>query len=207
MSNELLIFAITVFTGFFAVMNPLVSLPAFLDLVEGADKDQIKKIARLGTITAFLIIVFFIFFGNYIFHLFGITIPAFKVTGGILLFLVGFDMLQSKPPKVNSTSQKVTLNDSIAISPLAIPLLAGPGTIVTAMNYTEGVNMLHLGIITAAFALVIFLTYLTFISSDFIIKKLGNNMIDVIGKLMGFLLAIMGTGMLIEGVKLAFTLK
>ena len=202
-----MIFAISVFTGFFAVMNPLVSLPAFLGLVEGADKSEIKKIARLGTFTAFMIIVGFIFLGNFIFHFFGITIPAFKVTGGILLFLVGFDMLQSKASKVNSTAAPVAVNESVAISPIAIPLLAGPGTIVTAMNYTDGVNMLHLGIITGVFALMIFLTYLTFISSDFIIKKLGNNIIDVIGKLMGFLLAIMGTGMLIEGIKLAFSLK
>jgi multiple antibiotic resistance protein len=207
MKSELVFFAISVFTGFFAVMNPLVSLPAFLGLVEGADKSEIKKIARLGTFTAFMIIVGFIFLGNFIFHFFGITIPAFKVTGGVLLFLVGFDMLQSKASKVNSTAATATINDSVAISPLAIPLLAGPGTIVTAMNFTEGANVLHLGIITGVFALMIFLTYLTFISSDFIIKKLGNNIIDVIGKLMGFLLAIMGTGMLIEGVKLAFSIK
>jgi len=189
--------------GFFAIMNPIANTPIFLGLVEGKDQIAKKRIAKKATITAFIIVVSFVILGKYIFELFGITIPAFKITGGILIFYVGFEMLMSK----NSTIQnqdKIEQDDGIAISPLAIPILAGPGTIVTAMNYVPNANFLHIGIVIGIFALMIYLTYLAFSLSDLVVKKVGSNLISVIGKLMGLILAIIGTGMVIEGTKLAF---
>jgi multiple antibiotic resistance protein len=203
MTNQLLIFAITVFTGFFAVMNPIANLPVFLGLVGGADKKTINKIARQSTITAFVIIISFVFFGKFIFDMFHITIPAFKMTGGILLFYVGIEMLQSKTPATQSQGS-IPVDDGVAISPLAIPILAGPGTIITALNYAAGADYVHIGILVGVFALMILLTYITFISSNFIVEKLGKNLISVIGKLMGLIIAIIGMDMLIEGIKLAF---
>ncbi len=203
--SELLTFSITVFTGFFAIMNPIANTPIFLGLVEGNDEVSKKRIARTATITAFIIVVAFIFLGKYIFELFGITIPAFKITGGLLIFHVGFDMLQSKKSKMHH-QEDIEPDDGIAISPLAIPILAGPGTIITAMNNVTDGNYLHVGIVIGIFALMIFLTYLAFSLSDLIVKKIGTNLITVIGKIMGLILAIMGTGMVIEGIKLAFSL-
>ncbi len=203
--SELLTFSITVFTGFFAIMNPIANTPIFLGLVEGNDEVSKKRIARTATITAFIIVVAFIFLGKYIFELFGITIPAFKITGGLLIFHVGFDMLQSKKSKMHH-QEDIEPDDGIAISPLAIPILAGPGTIITAMNNVTGGNYLHVGIVIGIFALMIFLTYLAFSLSDLIVKKIGTNLITVIGKIMGLILAIMGTGMVIEGIKIAFSL-
>ena len=97
-------------------------------------------------------------------------------------------------------------DNGIAISPLAIPILAGPGTIVTAMNYVTNANFLHIGIVIVIFALMIYLTYLAFSLSELIVKKIGSNLITVIGKLMGLILAIMGTGMAIDGIKIAFSI-
>ena len=94
--DNLLTFSITVFTGFFAIMNPIANVPIFLSLVEGADDQTRKRINRKATFTAFLIVFVFVLLGKFIFQLFGITIPAFKITGGILIFFVGFEMLQSK---------------------------------------------------------------------------------------------------------------
>jgi len=95
---------------------------------------------------------------------------------------------------------------NVAISPLAIPILAGPGTIVTAMNHVTNASFVHIGIVIAVFAIMIYLTYLAFSFSDLLIRKIGANLISVIGKLMGLILAIMGTGMVMEGIKLAFKL-
>ena len=203
MTNQLLIFSITVFTGFFAVMNPIANLPVFLGLVEDADKKTINRIARNSTITAFVIVTVFVFFGKFIFDAFNITVPAFKMTGGILLFYVGFEMLQSKRPSAHSQNS-IPVDDGVAISPLAIPILAGPGTIITAANYAAGVDYVHISIVIAIFALMTFLTYLTFSAANLIVKKLGANLIAVVGKIMGLLLAIIGMDMLIEGIKLAF---
>jgi len=203
--DNLVTFGLTVFMGFFAIMNPIANTPIFLSLVEGKEKERKKQIAKTASITAFIIVVAFIIAGKYIFELFGITIPAFKITGGILIFYVGFEMLMSKKSRIhNNVSQEEENN--IAISPLAIPILAGPGTIVTAMNFVTNANYLYIGIVISIFALMIFLTYLAFALSDLIVEKVGENLIAVIGKLMGLILAIIGTGMVTEGIKLTFKL-
>jgi len=201
--GDLITYSLTVFMGFFAVMNPIANTPIFIGLVEGQEKESKKRIARTASITAFLIVVAFIIAGKYIFELFGITIPAFKIAGGLLIFYVGFEMLMSQKSKTHSISN-IEEKSNIAISPLAIPILAGPGTIVTAMNNVTNANFVHIGIVISIFAFMILLTYLAFTLSDLIVKKIGTNFISVIGKLMGLILAIIGTGMAIEGIKLAF---
>ena len=201
--EDLITYGLAVFMGFFAIMNPIANTPIFLGLVEGESEDSKKQIARTASITAFIIVVIFIIAGKYIFELFGITIPAFKITGGILIFYVGFEMLMSQKSKIHSNTNSEE-KSSIAISPLAIPILAGPGTIVTAMNFVTNANYVHIGIVIFIFALMIFLTYWAFVLSDLIVKKVGENLISVIGKLMGLILAIIGTGMVTEGIKLTF---
>ncbi len=201
--ENLFTYALTVFMSFFAIMNPIANTPIFIGLVEGQEKESKKRIARTASITAFLIVVAFIIAGKYIFELFGITIPAFKIAGGLLIFYVGFEMLMSQKSKTHSISN-IEEKSNIAISPLAIPILAGPGTIVTAMNNVTNASFVHIGIVTSIFALMILLTYLAFTLSDLIVKKIGTNFISVIGKLMGLILAIIGTGMVIEGIKIAF---
>jgi len=202
--ENLYTYTFTVFMSFFAIMNPIANTPIFLGLVDGKTKDNQKKIARTATITAFLIVISFIIAGKYIFELFGITIPAFKITGGILIFYVGFEMLMSKKSRIHNNDSEE--DENLAISPLAIPVLAGPGTIVTAMNTVTNAGFIHIGIVITIFALMIFLTYLAFIFSERIIEKVGTNLISVIGKLMGLILAIIGTGMITEGIKLSFNI-
>jgi len=204
METQLLHFTLTVFIGFFAIMNPIANVPVFLGLMEGQDKATKKKMAKTATVTAFFIVAAFVVLGKYIFDLFGITIPAFKLTGGILIFYVGFEMLQSKKSSIHHQNEK--LDQGLAISPLAIPILAGPGTIVTAMNYVTKVSFTHMTIVVAVFALMSFLTFLAFSLSDYIVKLIGANLITVLGKLMGLILAIMGIGMIIDGIKLAFSI-
>ena len=203
--GDLTTYALTVFMGFFAIMNPIANTPIFMGLVEGENKKTKMRIAKTATITAFIIVIAFTLLGKYIFQLFGITIPAFKITGGILILYVGFEMLMSKKSKIHN-NQSHESNSEIAISPLAIPILAGPGTIVTAMNYTTNATFTHIGIVVLIFGLMIFLTYIAFALSDVIVEKVGKNLIAVIGKLMGLILAIIGTGMITEGIKLTFNI-
>ncbi len=203
--DDLITFSCTVFMGFFAIMNPIANTPVFLGLAGDESKENKLKVARTACITAFLIVVSFIVSGKYIFDVFGITIPAFKITGGILIFYVGFEMLMSKKSAVHS--QHVDSASNIAISPLAIPILAGPGTIVTAMNYVTHATLTHVLIVIAVFGVMVALTFLAFSLSEYIVKYLGHNLIIVLGKLMGLILAIIGTGMVISGIKLAFNLS
>lgn len=204
--DDLITFSITVFTGFFAIMNPIANVPIFLSLVKDADTGTQKRIAQKSTSVAFIIIVAFVVFGKFIFMLFGITIPAFKVTGGILIFYVAFDMLQSKKSAVKHLSNP-HIDENLAVSPLAIPILAGPGTIVTAMNFVTNSGFIHICVVITIFAALCLLTYYFFLMSDRIVEILGNNIISVIGKVMGLIIAIIGINMIIEGIKIAFGLN
>lgn len=203
--ENLISFSITVFTGFFAIMNPISNMPIFLTLLEGADRETKQRVNKRAVLIAFIIVTTFVILGRFIFELFGITIPAFKITGGILIFYVGFEMLQSK--KSNMKHLRVTnFDENIAVSPLAIPILAGPGTIVTAMNFVSDTNYWHIAIVIIIFGLMCLLTYFIFSFSDLIASKIGDNVISVIGKIMGLIIAIIGTSMIIEGIKISFNL-
>ncbi|MDP5043769.1 MAG: MarC family protein [Leeuwenhoekiella sp.] len=201
--SDLLTYCISVFTGFFAIMNPLSNIPIFLSLTEGASKAEKQKVNKKAILVAFIIIAVFVVLGKFIFQLFGITIPAFKITGGLLIFYVGFDMLQSRKSGVKHLKE-TNFDENIAVSPLAIPILAGPGTIVTAMNFTSNATYLNIGLVILIFGLMCVLTYITFSLSDFIAAKIGDNVISVIGKIMGLIIAIIGTTMVIQGLKLTF---
>jgi multiple antibiotic resistance protein len=191
--------------AFFAIMNPIVNIPIFIQLTDGASEKKKKEISKTSVIVAFLIVLSFILIGKYIFQIFGLTIPAFKVFGGILIFFIGFEMLQSKKSSIH-LSGKTTFDEGVAISPLAIPILAGPGTIVTAMNFVVKANLFHVAITILIFALIVLLTYLAFNYSSIIIKLVGQKNFVIIGKIMGLILGVLGANMLIEGIKLAFNI-
>jgi len=204
--NGLAGYIITVFMGFVAIMNPILSISAFLDLTEDKTYKEKEQIAKTASIAAWLIVVVFVVGGKYIFDMFDITIPAFKIAGGILVFYVGFEMLTSNKSSMHNTPVKGE-NSNVAISPLAIPILSGPGTIVTAMNFVTKTDYLHLAIVVVIFTIMIVITYYCFLLSDVIMKKLGRNLMAVITKLMGLILAILGTEVVTEGIKLTFHLK
>lgn len=198
----LISFSISVFTGLIAMINPIANIPVFLGLVNSYPQEKKSHLACKACVVAFVILVFFILLGKFIFSIFGITIPAFKITGGILIFKIGFDMLSSKRSPEKHMEHKGEPDDSIAISPLAIPLLAGPGAIVTAMDSISDTTFIHLLIVVVISALVLFINYISLRSGDVISKRLGHNVIEVLNKLMGLILAIMGTGMIISGLQL-----
>ncbi|MGE4539921.1 MAG: MarC family protein [Bacteroidales bacterium] len=211
--HQEILFAITTFMGFFAIMNPIANTPVFVGLTGNMSQSDRKMTAFRAVLIAFVIIALFSFMGNIIFKLFGITLYAFKLAGGVLLFFVGFDLLQGKQSQVHhpvsedDTSTKKNAGD-IAVSPLALPILAGPGTISTAMNFVGPSNdLIHITTIVLSFAALCLITYLMFVSGNWIVKKLGANLIKVITRIMGLILTVMASQMLIEGIKGAFGLS
>ncbi|HXK75070.1 MAG TPA: MarC family protein [Bacteroidaceae bacterium] len=202
MNNELITLAITTFTGLFAIMNPLATAPAFVGLVVDRTPDEKKRIAKNSCFYAFIITCCFVILGKYLFQLFGLTIPAFKITGGLLLGYIGFEKLISRESKIQS-SKKTEIDESIAISPIAIPILAGPGTLVTAMNVVTNGSMAYMAVVIGVLAILLVLNFIAFRGSAWLMSHLNKNMVQVIGKIMGLILAIIGTGMVISGVKLA----
>ncbi len=200
---------LTVFMGFFAVMNPLANTPLFLSLTAEDDKATRRTVALQAMFAAFIIIAVFCLLGSVIFNLFGITLPAFRITGGVLVALIGFQMLHSDSSSVHhpspadqADSRKAAV--SVAITPLALPILAGPGTIATAMNFASTGGIMNMLVTLSAFALLCAITYGFFVSGERLVRYLGKSGLAVITRIMGLILAVIGVQMLIEGLKGAF---
>ncbi len=207
--NETMTFAAAVFMSFFAVMNPIANTTMFLTLT--ADKNTLsrKKIALNSVIVAFFITSLFCIAGNSIFMIFGITLPAFKMTGGVLITLIGFESLrgqQSKiqTPNIKAHEQSAQSDLNVAVSPLGIPLLAGPGTITTAVNYVTGGGIFNIIITIMCFFVLCLITYICFLFSKQITKFLGQTGVNVTIRLMGLILAVVGVEMIVTGLKGAF---
>ena len=197
------LFITTVFVGFFAILNPIGNTPVFLTMVGDEDRRIIKRIALRAVTVAFIIITVFSLFGHLIFRLFNITLPAFQIAGGIIVFFIGYDLLQGKQAKTQKTSTKDTMAtyDDMAVSPLGIPLLAGPGTISTAMNFVgQGNSFINTIVIIVVFAVVCAITYLLFVLSKRIAEKLKPAIIKAISRIMGLILAVIAVQMMINGV-------
>jgi multiple antibiotic resistance protein len=140
-----------------------------------------------------------------IFTLFGITLPAFRITGGVLVALIGYQMLHGEQSSVHQPTAADRQNSldaalSIAVTPLAIPILGGPGTIATAMNYASTGGVTEMLITIAAFALLCLITYGFFIFGQRLVGFLGTSGLNVITRLMGLILAVIGVQMLIGGI-------
>jgi len=189
---------LTVFAAFFAIMNPVSNTAVFVGLTGNIDKTTQKKVAYRSLFLTFMIIAVFSVFGKLIFELFGITVPALRIVGGILVFLIGYGMLQGESSKMHSGEDDN--NTDIAISPLAVPILAGPGTIATAMSYSATGGFSSIIITVIVFAMMCVITYFSFIFGQEMISKLGQNGLNIITRLMGLILAVIGMQMVIEGI-------
>jgi multiple antibiotic resistance protein len=194
--------ALTVFMAFFAIMNPIANTTVFVALAGDRKASVQKQIARKSLFITFIIIVLFAVLGKSIFNLFGITLPALKITGGILIFLVGYHMLQGISSKLHTAPENE--DTEVSISPLAVPLLAGPGTIATAMNYSASGGWLEIVITVLVFAFLCIITYICFIFSTKIISIVGEQGLSLVTRLMGLILAVIGVQMLIIGINNAF---
>lgn len=203
----------TGFAALFAMMNPIANTPVFLGLTAGLSRDEVRAIACRSLILSFVIVSIFAFSGDLILQIFGISINAFRIAGGGIVTLVGYHLLQGPSSPVHQPSQ-ATLDDaksreaalSMAISPIAMPLLAGPGTIVTTINFTAKAGIYSTLTIITAFALICGITYLCFIGGEFFVKLVGKSILAVISRLMGLILAVVGVQILIEGIQNAFHL-
>ena len=188
-----------------SLVNPLGIAPLFLVLTERFDPKERIAIAKKGTLTASIILIIFGLVGTYIFKFYALTIDAFRIMGGIIFFRNGLRMLEVKLSRGRSTPKETEENlesDDIAVSPIGIPIIAGPGSITAAMILSgDAYNFTDYGILIFAILFTMILTFYIFKGADRLSKKLGTTGFRIIQRIMGILLMVIAVQFVINGVK------
>ncbi len=201
--NELLTFGILSFTSFFTLINPLGTMPIFMTMTADLDQTHRTKTAQKASIVSFFTIIVFAFSGQLLFNFFGISVNSFRVVGGVIFFLMGMDMLQARLGKVKLKDSEIKsyVND-ISVTPLAIPMICGPGALTNAIVMMEDANSIQKKtVLILATLLVIVITYIILYSSSKIIKILGETGINVMMRLMGLIVMVIAVEFFFSGLK------
>ena len=197
-------FSLLAFSSVFFLVDPFAALPTFLAITAGSDDQRIRRMARKASITAFVVLSLFAVAGQYIFRMFGITLPAFEISGGIILLLIGLDMLNAKRSPTQETThdtQEAAAKDDAGIVPMGIPMLAGPGSITSVMvlvGQAQG-RWALIGAILASILVTAVICYLVLGNSGRVVSLLGDTGIRVLVRIMGLLLVALAVQYFVNG--------
>jgi multiple antibiotic resistance protein len=200
---------VTVFVTFLVVIDPIGVAPIFSALTRGGSDRYRQRMAFKGTFIATLILLFFAFTGDALLRFLGISLAAFRVSGGVLLFLLAIDMVFARPSGLRSTTvreqEEAQYKDDISVFPLAFPLLAGPGTLTTILLITSSLRsreqpLLFFGLLGVLLS-VLSLTLLTLLLAPQLMKLLGETGANVVDRLLGVILAALAVQFVLEGLR------
>lgn len=191
---------ITAFITLFVIIDPIGLAPLFVALTKGEDATHRRGIAIRATLIAGGLLVLFGLFGEAVLGFAGISMPAFRIAGGVLLFLTALDMLFERRTK-RRKGQANAENDP-SVFPLATPLIAGPGSIATMILLTgeAGGDWAVIGAVMLVLAVVLLLVLLFFLSAGLLERALGNTGTNVVSRLLGMLLAALSVQFVIDGI-------
>jgi multiple antibiotic resistance protein len=194
------------FTSLFTIVNPFGAMPFYTSLTEGTELSFAKMIALRASLSAFCAMLFFAISGKFLFSFFNVSVDGLKVVGGVLFFINGYDLLQGKDSrtKIITASEQMGLQDVKikAITPLAIPLICGPGTItVMTVMMHESSTFIHRILLFGATVLVCGATYLILVSAQRIMRLIGESGQKVFFRLMGLILMMIAVEYFFNGIK------
>lgn len=201
--TELASYALLCFTSFFTLINPLGTMPIFLSMTTELSVADRNKTAKKASIVALITIIAFAFTGQLLFKFFGISVHSFRVVGGVIFFMVGMDMLQARLGRVKIKENEIkSYVTDISITPLAIPMICGPGAITNSIVLMEDANTLAKQIVLiGSIFFIIFLTYTILYSSSKLTKLLGETGINVMMRIMGLIVMVIAVEFLFSGLK------
>ncbi|GAB1371130.1 MarC family protein [Candidatus Kapaibacterium sp.] len=201
--NEFLTTGILYFTSFFTLINPIGTMPVFMTMTRDLSEKDRTKTARKASLVALLTIIGFAFTGQFLFKFFGISINSLRIVGGIIFFMMGMDMLQARLGKVKIAESEVrTYVNDISITPLAIPMICGPGAITNAIVLMEDSNTIPLKIaFFGSIVLVILITYFILFFSSKILRFMGDTGKNVMMRLMGLIVMVIAVEFFFSGLK------
>lgn len=205
---ELVNFALMCAGSLFAIINPMAAVPTFFAMTPDNTEAERMRMARTACITAAGVLVLFAATGNALFKVFGITIAAFQMAGGLLLLLVSLDSLRAKRSAVQETEEEKAAGvakDDVSITPLAIPMLSGPGAITTAILLeSRAKNLVYDAVLFLLFILVFVACYFIFRVAIKKAKNINPIAMNITTRLMGLILAATAVQFIVDGAKKAF---
>lgn len=189
----------------FAVINPLGITPIFVAMTEKYDSETRSKIARKGIVTGLIILIIFTLLGSIIFQFYGITVEAFQIMGGIIFFRSGMRMLDAKVGRSRTTEserEEFRDTDEIAISPIGVPLITGPGAI-TGVVILSGKAPTNFSVLVLLFSVILsmFIFYFILKAGNYIGQKIGIAGMRVIERMMGLILMVIAVQFIINGIE------
>jgi multiple antibiotic resistance protein len=195
------------FVSLFSLINPLSAMPVFISLTQGYPKDHLYRTVRRTAIYVLMVCVISFLIGEFILDFFGVSIHALKIAGGIIISRSGFQLLNSqhKSDIQGEIEKESRMKEDISFSPLALPLLAGPGSMSLLINLgiqTEG--FANKSVVVGAIFLVSVVIYLIFSSAPFLLKYMGQTGLRTLSKIMGLLVLSIGIQMIVASGKTLF---
>ncbi len=186
-----------------AIVDPVAGIPVFLSTTAGYTQAERRRVTQVVAITVFCVLAAAALIGTQVLHFFGISIPSFLIAGGILLLLMAISMLQARESGIRQTpdeAQEASEKDAVAVVPLAIPLLAGPGaisTMIIATHHSEGF-LGHFNLLIPA-ALIAITVWATLAAATRISERLGKIGMNIITRVMGLIIAAIGVEYIYRG--------
>lgn len=201
--TEIITFGILAFTSFFTLINPFGTMPIFMTMTADLDSAHRTKTAKKASVVSFITIIIFAFSGQVLFNFFGISVNSFRIVGGVIFFLMGMDMLQARLGKVKLKEVEIkTYVNDISVTPLAIPMICGPGALTNAIVMMEDADSIEKkAMLICAVFVVILTTYIILYSASKIIKILGETGVNVMMRLMGLIVMVIAVEFFFSGLK------
>ncbi|HOV67057.1 MAG TPA: MarC family protein [Methanoregulaceae archaeon] len=192
------------------LVNPLGATMIFVSMTSGYAPAEKHKVAREASWYALIVLIAFALLGGGILVLFGISLAAFRIGGGILLFAIGMEMVYARMSRSKMTAtEKYEGDDDVSIMPIAIPMIAGPGaitTVIVLMDEAAELGLWAYGVVLLSIVVTSGITHLMMANSDRIVSRIGQREFRAINRLMGILLIAIAVEFVIDGLKVAFPL-
>lgn len=201
--NDLFGFAFLCFSSFFTLINPFGVMPVFASLTSQLDDTERRKVAVKSCVVAASIVIAFALSGQMLFKFFGISVDSLRIVGGVIFFILGMDMLQARLSEVKVKKSEVTgyVRD-ISITPLAIPMMCGPGAITNGIVLMQDAHSWEMKItLISVVVFVLFLTFLILMASGRLLKLIGETGNNVMMRLMGLIVMVIAVEFLYTGSK------
>lgn len=196
-------FALWCFTSLFTITSPLSTMPVFLTMTQSLDEKERRAVAIRSTLVACCALLLFVLAGQFLFKFFGISTNGFRIVGGIIIFRIGFDMLQAKYTPMNLRKEEIKeyAND-VSVAPLGIPLLCGPGAIANAIVLMQEAHSFEMKTaVIVAIILVYLITFVLLRWAGVLVKFIGETGNNVMMRLMGLILMVIAVECFVSGAR------